>query len=328
MAVTTTTTWANGVKEVYTPGKLINLAFCNQSLFDFSDYTAGGTIDPQAAGYGSIKGLFPVVSSRGGDSWDWPVAYARGAAEAYVEGQGAPAPGNTTLLKASVAYSSGYFQRTVEVSGHVLDNCRDEGELLAVVDNEIVEGVKALVDSINTTALGTSFLQLAVDSGGTYAGIDRSTYTGWGSFENALSGALSRSALQDMVEAVTDNDRGARVEDLLFMVPVNQLTNYGALAGVASTTSMIPINAAGGGKLDLGFTAYSYGGVPIVGIPDLTDTVVLLVHRPSCFGVMHRPIQIEAKPTTGDTYQWLLTCSVVFVCERPFLCAKQTAVTA
>lgn len=324
MAVTTTTTWANGIKEVYTPGKLVDLAFHNRTLFDFSEFPMG-KFDPAAAGFGAPRGLFPVVPSRGGNSWNWPVSYSTTAAEAYVEGQGAPAPGNTTLLMAEQPYSTGYFQRVVELSGHTLDQCRGEAEILSAFDVELSKAIDSIVDAINTTALGTSFLELAVDSAGTYAGINRSTYTGWGSWENPLSGALSKAALQDMIEAVMDNDRGASLEDMLFLCPVNQLTNYAALAGAGAGT---PIMSAGGTKLDLGFASYSFAGIPVVGIPDMTDTIVLLVHRPSIYGVMQRPLQIEQKPTSGDSYQWLLTCSLVLVCERPFLCAKQTAVTA
>ncbi len=327
MAIATTTTWGSAIREVYTPGKLVDAVFKNQSLFDFSSYPLSAA-DPAAVGYGTVKGLFPVVQSKGGNSWNWNVAIASGAAEAYVEGQGAPAPGNTTMLMAELAYSGGYFQRTIELTGHLLDQCRDEAEILNAFDVEYTKAVESIIDGINTTMLGASWLRLAVDSAGIYAGINRSTYAAWGAWENALNGALSRSALDDMVEAVTDNDRGASEKDLLFLGPRNQLTNHGALAGVASTTATIPINAAGGGNLDMGFATHSHAGIPMIGLPDAEDTEVLLIHRPSFYGVMHRAPQIEAKPTAGDTYQWLLTCCLILVCERPFLCAKQTGVTA
>jgi hypothetical protein len=60
----------------------------------------------------------------------------------------------------------------------------------------------------------------------------------------------------------------------------------------------------------------------------MTDTIVLLVHRPSCYWVMHRPLTIQPKATAGDSSSYLLSCAMQLVVERPNLCAKQTAVTA
>lgn len=329
MAIANSTTWDAVIKEVYTERRLTSLVFSNKSLFDFSGYPMPGG-DGNEPGYGLPKGLFPVLPSRGGKNWNWPVLYDIEDAETYSEGQGAPAPGSTTPLMASLAYSNGYVQRSIEISGHAIDAARDEGEIVDMFSTEIAGAAERIVDLINVNALGTgtASLGLGIDSAGTYAGLDRSTRTRWGSYEAAVSAALSRSALDDAVEALCDNDRGARIEDLLILCPVNQLTNHGALAGVASTTAMIPINAPGGGKLDLGFTGHSHQGIPMVGIPDMTNTEIFIVHRPSIYWVLHRPLRIEAKPSEGDSMKWLLTCSIIPVVHRPHLCGKLTGVTA
>lgn len=319
MAVTTTTTLANVLRTVYEP-KLADIVFQNNALFQLPGAPGEGPM-----GEGDPRGLFPVRNSAGGTSYNWPVRYDTTAAAAYSEGQAAPAPGNNSYLNATLAYSAGYFWRGVEISGHSVDAMKDEGAIVEAIDREVMDAARAIQDLINTTFMGTSHLQLAVDSAGTYAGINRATYTGWGSWENALGGAHSLAACRDMVEGLLDNDRGARREDLAFIMPVNQVTNHVALAGAGAG---VPIISQGGGKLDLGFTGASFQEIPIFGVPDMTDTVILLVHRPSIYWVMHRPLKFEPKPTAGDSHSFLLTCALQLVVERPDLCAKQTGVTA
>jgi hypothetical protein len=322
MAIATTTTLANVLRTVYEP-ILSDLVFGNDYLFQLP----GAAAEPTADGYAAkkLKGIFPVVPSRGGSSYNWPVRQATTAAAAYVEGQGAPAPGNNTYLMASLAYSAGYFWRSVEISGHAVDALRDEGAIVEAIDREVRDAARAMQDLINTTFMGTAHLQLAIDSAGTYAGINRATYLNWGSYEAAVGGPLSVSALADMIEALEDNDRGARHEDLILLCPVNQVTNYGALVGAGAGT---PVVTPAGGIADLGFSGYTFQGLPIFGIPDLTDTIWLAVHRPSVKWIMHRPLRFELKATAGDSVKYLLTCALQMVVERPDLCGKLTGVTA
>ena len=333
MAIATTSTLANVLREVYQP-ILADIAFENNALIDLQSLieqsiALGAFPEERGGATREARGLFPVRRSRGDTYWRFPVRYSRTAAAAYSEGQAAPAPGNNTYLMAKWQYSVGYFWRSVEITGHAIDALRDEGAIVEAVDREVRDAARAIGDLINTTFLGTgtNCLQAIVDSGGTVGGIDRSTYTAWGSWENALGGALSESALRDMVEAVLDNDRGANYETLAFLMPVNQITNYHALAGASSS---VPKPAEGGRGLDLGHipSLASFGGIPMYGIPDLTDTVVMLVDVPGFYWVLHRPLQFEQKPTAGDSYQWLITCSIILVSETPHLCAKQTGVTA
>jgi hypothetical protein len=323
MAIVTTTTLANVLRTVYNPEVLADLVFGNDYLFQLPGAASEDTADGHQAK--KPRGLFPVVPSRGGTSYNWPVRQATTAAAAYVQGQAAPAPGNNTYLMASLAYSAGYFWRAVEISGHAVDALRDEGAIIEAIDREVIDAARAMQDLINTTFMGTSHLQLAIDSAGTYAGIDRGTYTNWGSYETNVGGALSVSALADMIEALEDNDRGARHEDLILLCPVNQVTNYGALVGAGAGT---PVVTPAGGVADLGFSGYTFQGLPIFGIPDLTDTIWLAVHRPSVKWVLHRPLTISPKSPEGDSDKLLLTCALQMVVERPQLCGKLTGVTA
>lgn len=308
------------MKTVYEP-RLTDLVFQNNALFDMSDF---GGEDLRSDNVG--KGLFPVRSSKGGTSYNWPVRQATGAAAAYSEGQAAPAPGNNTLLNASIAYSTGYFWRSVEITGHAVDAMRDEGAVIEAIDREVMDAARAIQDLINTTAMGSTFLQLAVDSAGTYAGLARGTYANWGSYEAGTVGTLARADLDDAVEALIDNDRGAREQDLVCLCPVNQITNYRALAGAGAG---VPHNVpADGGVLNLGFSGQAHGLVPIFGIPDMTNTEMYFLHRPSVYWVMHRPLTFKFIQGNGDSDKVLLTCSIILVVENPQKCGKLTGITA
>lgn len=322
MAIATTTTLANVLRTVYEP-ILSDLVFGNDYLFQLPGAADEPTADEHAAK--KPRGIFEMIPSRGGTSYNWPVRQATTAAAAYVEGQGAPAPGNNTYLMASLAYSAGYFWRAVEISGHAVDALRDEGAIIEAIDREVRDAARAMQDLINTTFMGTSHLQLAVDSAGTYAGIDRGVYSNWGSYESDVAGALTVAALADMVEALEDNDRGASHQDLVLLMPVNQVTNYSALAGAGAGT---PIVIPPGGNLDLGFSGFTFQGIPIYGIPDMTDTVIVCMPKSTLKWVMHRPLKFELKATAGDSVRYLLTCALQMPVHRPDLCGKLTGVTA
>lgn len=322
MAVITTTTLANVLRTVYEP-KLADLVFQNDYLMQLPGAPAEEIQDVGQAV--KPRGLFPVIPSRGGTSYNWPVRSATTAAAAYAAGDAAPTPGNNTYQMASLAYSAGYFWRGVEIQGHAVDALKDEGAIIDAIDAEIMAAARAMQDIINTTFMGAGHLELAVDSAGTYAGIDRGAVPGWLSYESNVAGALSLAALRDLVEALCDNDRGARIQDLVLLMPVNQVTNYAALAGAGAG---IPQVVQSGGKLDLGFSGYSFQTIPIYGIPDMTDTIVLAVHRPSIRWVMHRPLRFELKATTADTTAWLMTVALQLAVEQPNLCGKLTGVTA
>ena len=318
MALTDTTTLDPIISEVYNP-YLSKLTFFNSYMLQ---------VPGAAEADGDVpKGLFPVVPSQKGKNHRWPVEAATGAAVALAEGQAWPAPGNNTYLQAYIPYSVGYYARTVEITGQAIDAAMGEAEIIAALDGELVSAHKAFEDALNLAALGTGAMgiQLAIDSAGTYAGINRSTYSAWGAHETALGGAMSRSAMRDEVEALLDNDRGARHGDLVIGCPVNQISNIHALGGAGAG---VPLNTAGGQHLDLGYTGQSFEGIPIIGIPDMTDTVLLVVHRPSCAWVMHKAPEVIKIQTGRYSYGYALVGSFIFVVKQPNLCAKVTGITA
>lgn len=322
MAVSTTTTLDAVIAEVYNKGRVADITFINDYMVQLPGLPDEGGQEKKP------KGLFPIIPSRGGSAYRWTVQTAGPTAREYDEGQAPPAPTGNTYVEASIAYSTGYFDVALELTGHAIDALKDEGAIVEEVDKILVDGFRSMQDAINNKALGSTDwgLQLAIDSSGTYAGLARGTYTTWVAGETALSAALSRSALRDGIEYLTDNDVGARHQDLILLMPVNQVSNYHGLG--ISTSHPVVMNTQGGAALDLGFTGEYFEGLPIYGIPDLTDTVVMILDRTKVYWVMHRPPTIEKKQTAGDSVAWYLTCSMILVMEDCTHGYKLTGVTA
>lgn len=322
MAVSTTTTLQHVIAEVYNKGRLTDLTFQNDYMVQLPGAPDEGGADAKP------RGLFPIVPSRGSTAYRWNVKTAGPTAREYSEGQAPPAPTGNTYVEASIAYSTGYFDVAVELTGHAIDALRDEGAIVDEVDRLIVDAVRAMQDAINVKALGTSDwgLGLAVDSAGTYAGLARATYTTWVAGESAVGGAQSRSALRDGVEHILDNDVGGRHQDLVILMPVNQVSNYHALG--LSTSHPVSMAVQGGQPLDLGFTGESFESIPIYGIPDMTDTEIYILDRSKVYWVMHRPPTFEQKQTAGDSVSWYITCCMILVVEDCSHAYKMTGVTA
>jgi len=320
MATVTTSTVTSLLKTVYVPGMISDIVFQNNYLFD-------GFGPAEDTGGPKISGIFPIAPPQGGTSQNWPVRTAVGAAEAFSEGQVAPSPASNTYTTAT--QSPAYFRIVLQITGHTLDAAKGDGEIVTIVEREVSDKVRSMRDLINTTMLGSSHLGTIVDSSTTYAGVNRSTYSGWQSSESAVSAALSASALEDMVEDLLDADRGASYEDLMILMPPNQVTNYLRLAGWSGNAVVQPTTLTGG-AFDASFHRFqaSFQGIPIISVPDMTTTEIYCIDRRSWEWYIHRPLKIEEKPAQDDSYLWHLTCGLMLRCFEPHRQAKLTGVTA
>lgn len=139
--------------------------------------------------------------------------------------------------------------------------------------------------------------------------------------------------LEDMIEALmTHIAYGQQVrseKDLLLMVPRNQLTNLSRL--VAGSAAYMEFNASSqGGPIDAGrvFRTKTFEGIDIVSVPDMTTTVLLLVHKPDVTIFRNRALSIIEKPELADTMLWQLSCGFNAICKCPGNSGKLSAKTA
>lgn len=279
------------------------------------------------------------VTQNGGDSFDWRVNRATGnsSVEVYSEGQAPLAAGNQTYASPELPFV--YMRCIAEVTGHARDQLRSawvDGFDAANLEGELMGAMEELEDLKNVTFLGSTQngLQIAIDSTGTYAGLNRATITDFASFETAGgAAALTIAMLRDTWEGVRDNDRGGNVQSLVG--PWNQLSNYIALAQGTTTANFVRhINEPGKGpSIDLGanMAQLTFNGVPFYGCADLTDTEILMlsnIQQDWKFAIQ-RPLDLLPYGVSDDTVARIqVSLASTPVCLNPRRQGKVTDVAA
>lgn len=242
------------------------------------------------------------------------------SAGTYTEAQAVPASGNQVWSAPSLTYDN--FWVRAQVSGIAADalgsRYLEEGWSGAAAGyGEIRGALDDLIDVVNTTFMGSTGagIQLAIDSAGTYAGLNRATITEFASVETAGgAGALTAVMMNDTAESIMDNDRGGRIDGSL--MPVNQAFNYKSIAGVENATAAnrlvrYTVDVAGGTpKFDYGMvpgagtdTGLEFMGKPIHAIPDMNDNEVYILANvaESWISAIIRPIKQENLAKTDDS---------------------------
>lgn len=277
--------------------------------------------------------LFRQVPAIGDTGYRWNANTAGNTAvETFVEGQAAPSAGKQTYVQAMVGYL--HFRAVLNWTGHLRAALANvEGRYFQAIDEEIRSGQQDLADLMETTFMGTGSagLQLAVDSSGTYAGINRATETTWQSQEDAIGGALSIANLEDLEEELRDSERGANPD--LVISRQNQFTNYQRTIGPAAASGgvfRIQMDAAAAGtKADLGLVASegSFAGKRWVCVPDLTNTIVVMLDSRYWVLAVHEDFDVQDKASADDSVTRHITWRGALVCRNPRRQGKLTGLT-
>jgi len=208
-----------------------------------------------------------------------------------------------------------------------------------MIDAEFVGAREDLVDLMNTSFMGSSTngLEVSIDSTTTYAGIARGSAAYWESSETAHSAVLSRTGLLNIHETARDNDKGAHTT--LILLPHNQATNYVALTGepnAQNSSLRVELGLVGGGAMDLAPSVrnLSFMGIPIVPLPDFTNTVILGLDTNPIrvgpkFGLsVRRDFDVRGPQMSGDDDVYEVSTAATLINHLPRTDWKLTGVTA
>jgi hypothetical protein len=304
----------------------VSTIFHDDVLFDLPE--AALDTEQSFAGERKLNGLFSYDMTKGGHQLDWPVEYSSGAAqEMSSETENWPEPTSNSHVNATL--SPRYFDTTLKIYRWTLDGAKGDAQVIDILADKMEDRMRALQTIINSTMLGTgtSNLQAAVDSSTTYAGVSsRSTY-GFDSAETAVGGALALSDLEDLIESIVL--KGARLQDLVWVMRPNQLTNVMNLAGY-SGNAVVAKNTNTGGAFDPSFvrSQVTVGGIPVVEATNLTSTVILLLHVPSLQWWVHKPLEVIPQAVNDYSFTWAFVIGLIMRITKPHLCGKLTGVTA
>ena len=297
---TTTTTTAQVIKEVISPG-FIDAVYRNNDLLPI---------------------MPPPVPSGGDTTYDWKLNSAgNSSSQIFTEGQVAPASGNQSWVSAAVDYT--HFRIMVTITGHARAALRSN--YVDAIREEFVLGQQDLVDLITRTYMsGTNGIETAVDSTTAYAGITRGSASYFESLETAVSGNLAATDLEDLIEGLADNDRGANTGAMRFMVPWNQATNIYRLTGVPATQFISDADKVPN------FLSQTFAGMPIARLGDWTDTVIILADMtPGNWVVVeHEPFMVHDQGRSADADVFMETFRGGIMCKQPKMQGKLTGITA
>ena len=248
MGMVSTITTAEAIQNEYTPG-FREAAFRNDQFL--AAMRALGMEESEAGG---------------GTAHNWLLNSAGGAPAAFVEGGPLPEPVPQTWVKASV--SPLYLATMIQISGHSRDALKN-GRINAI-EAEMSLAQRDLIDLRNTSFLGSSGLQTAVDATTTYAGIARGSAA---YFESTESSTNTLAGLRAAYRATQDAEKAGKTSAHLVSPTILQW--YATLAGLPGTSNFILGNSgAGPMNVDVGFawTGSTFMGKPIIAIPDLTSS--------------------------------------------------------
>jgi hypothetical protein len=294
----TTTTLSTAIREAQAPG-FEEEVFRNNSLF---------------------RWFPPMTPSPGDTNFRWKVNSSGNASVGtFSEGDSLPAAGNQTYVNAAVPYN--FFSFTVEITDHL--RAALKSRWFDAISNELTLGRGDLIDLMTTTAMsGTNGLETAVDSTTTYAGIARGSAGYWESTETAVSGPIAHTDLLDLLEGIRDNDKGGTPG--LWLMPLNQGTNIYNLTGGPGVQNI------GDSDKAPGFLNQSFAGIPMVQLPDWTNTVIMCLDMsPGKWEhAEHIPFSVFEVARTGYADLLLVEQASILIDKRPKRDGKLTGVTA
>jgi hypothetical protein len=283
---------------------------------------------------GSIFEVVPPASCPGGDSIDWIIDEAVSThAAAYTVGDAMPVADTTTTVVPYV--TKDMFQATAKTYDIYRAYQANGGAYSPLGDQDtksIQMAAKSLRDLCVTTMI-TDLIAL-VDSTSAFGdgSLSRSTYPGLVSYEAGSIGTLAKADLDTAIENLLGVTYGpCNLDDLVWLMPVNQLFNLSDVAGIGiqynewSTTS----NPAGGGiDLEATHRMKSYGGIPIVVVPDMTTTNILLLNRKKVKVFNWMELEITPKDVAAAEQAWLLKFGANVVVLNPRTQAKLDGISA
>lgn len=282
--------------------------------------------------------LFTQVKAPTDTAYRWHVLTAGLTGTLKAEGDAFSARGSTTNSRASLGYA--IHDATIGITDELRAALgpRNEGSYWQSLAIEVVQARKAVQQIVMTRWLGstagTDGLQLAIDSTGTYAGLDHNAVTGWASAETAVNAVLGYAALDDMRETLRDDPR--RTAANLILLPENQVTNYTRLSGPGVRTSFVLNAAEGTNNFNVGAadSGLKFGNIDMKGVAELTDTVILFIKKEDAT-IRYRERQVgdfgwasEELPRGGFLTDINLSWYGHLCYRDPYRAGKLTGVTA
>jgi hypothetical protein len=253
-----------------------------------------------------------------GEGVRWPVRYAGNAsAGSYAEGDSGAGAGNQGFKKAFLGWKLNKVE--VEVSGLAQAVGDAGGMIVPALRTELDLGLSDMRGNINTQLMsdGTgnsgkdvTGLFAAIADTGTYAGLDRGTYTWWKAYVSA-NGGTPRNLTEELIRTVksTVEARGGRVTAIY--AGSTQWYRYGDLLR-AERRQQNPTSLTGG------YQALDFEGVPLIKVPGYPQTRMDFVNEELLEYMVLKDFEAKPMAKTKDSDVIWITHYSQLVCRNPY----------
>ena len=253
-----------------------------------------------------------------GDGVRWPVRYAgNSSAGSYAEGDSGAGAGNQGFKKAFLGWKlnkvevevSGLAQAVGDAGGMIVPALRTELDL-GLSDVRANINSELMSDGSGNSGKDITGLFAAIADTGTYAGLDRGTYTWWKSYVSA-NGGTARNLTEELMRTVksTIEARGGRVTAIY--AGSTQWYRYGDLLR-AERRQQNPTSLTGG------YQALDFEGVPLIKVPGYTQTRMDFVDEELLEYMVLKDFEAKPMAKTKDSDVIWVTHYSQLVCRNPY----------
>jgi hypothetical protein len=253
-----------------------------------------------------------------GDGVRWPVRYAgNSSAGSYAEGDSGAGAGNQGFKKAFLGWKlnkvevevSGLAQAVGDAGGMIVPALRTELDL-GLSDVRANINSELMSDGSGNSGKDITGLFAAIADTGTYAGLDRGTYTWWKSYVSA-NGGTARNLTEELIRTVksTIEARGGRVTAIY--AGSTQWYRYGDLLR-AERRQQNPTSLTGG------YQALDFEGVPLIKVPGYTQTRMDFVDEELLEYMVLKDFEAKPMAKTKDSDVIWVTHYSQLVCRNPY----------
>lgn len=253
-----------------------------------------------------------------GDGVGWRVRYAgNSSAGSYGETDSGVGAGNQAFKKAHLDWRlnkveisvTGLAQAVSETGGTAIPALRTEIDL-GIADLQGKINSQLMSDGTGNSGKDITGLFAAISDSGTYAGLDRGTYTWWKSYVNANGGTprnLTEELMWDVKSAV--ENRGGRVTAIY--CGSTQWYRYGNLLR-SERRQQTPTSLTGG------YQALDFEGVPLIKVPGYPQTRMDFVDESLLEYVVLKDFVAEPMAKTKDADEIWIKHYSQLVCRNPY----------
>ena len=249
----------------------------------------------------------------------WKLHYGGNqSAGPYSENDMIPEPGVQSYADARVPYKQNWV--VVEVTGLAQAATKGGGGYMEVLGNETKEALEDLKDRINDQIMASTAdvngraihgLGYIVSDVGSYAGISKTANTWWGSKVLSNGGTLrglTTLLMQQMMAAMEQLDRKAKID----LIIGNRVHYYQYGNTLQAFRQFVNED-----KLDGGYMALDFEGMPFVSVPNLPIGTVYFLDKSQWAYYVLENFETKPKSTNKDSDRFIITHYSNLVCKNP-----------